>query len=58
MGVLTIFWEKMALKHILKPKGVVKKMLHAKAVQIKKEIRRKMNEKANAISTTKVYRWE
>ena len=58
MGVLTIFWEKMALKHILKPKGVVKKMLHTKAVQIKKEIIRKMNEKANAISTTKVYRWE
>ena len=42
------------IKHILKPKGVVKKTVHTKAAKIKKEIIRKINKKANATSTSKV----
>ena len=42
------------IKHILKPKGVVKKTVHTKAAKIEKEIIRKINKKANATSTSKV----
>ena len=43
------------VKHLLKSKGVVKKTtVHTKAVQIKKEIIRKINKKKNATSTGKV----
>ena len=42
------------IKHILKPKGVVKKTVHTKAAKMKKEIIRKTNKKVNATSTSKV----
>ena len=42
------------IKHILKPKGVVKKTVYTKAAKMKKEIIRKINKKANATSTSKV----
>ena len=42
------------IKHISKPKGVVKKTVHTKAAKMKKEIIRKINKKANATSTSKV----
>ena len=42
------------IKHISKPKGVVKKTVYTRAAKMKKEIIRKINKKANATSTSKV----
>ena len=47
------FLEK-TIKHISKPKGVVKKTVHTKAAKMKKEIIRSNNKNANATSTSKV----
>ena len=42
------------IKHISKPKGVVKKTVHTKAAKMKKEIIRKINKNVNPTSTSKV----